>query len=63
MKRARLLSVLMVPFDAASLAGCGVNSIPTAEENVKARWADVHHQDGQQASAVHVRPLALFRER
>ena len=26
---------------AAGLAGCGINSIPTAEENAKARWADV----------------------
>jgi len=26
---------------AASLSGCGVNSVPTAEENAKARWADV----------------------
>ena len=24
-----------------SLAGCGINSVPTAEENAKARWADV----------------------
>jgi len=23
------------------LAGCGINSVPTAEENAKARWADV----------------------
>ncbi|WP_174280464.1 LemA family protein [Sphingomonas bacterium] len=26
---------------AAVLAGCGVNSVPTAEETAKARWADV----------------------
>ncbi len=26
---------------AAPLAGCGINSVPTAEENVKAKWADV----------------------
>ncbi len=25
---------------AALLAGCGLNSVPTAEENAKARWAD-----------------------
>jgi LemA protein len=41
MNRNRLLTVLMVPVAAASLSGCGINSIPTAEENVKARWADV----------------------
>jgi LemA protein len=26
---------------AGMLAGCGINSVPTAEENAKARWADV----------------------
>ncbi|MGH6616861.1 LemA family protein [Sphingomonas sp.] len=26
---------------AVMLAGCGINSVPTAEENVKAKWADV----------------------
>ena len=26
---------------AATLAGCGINSVPTSEENAKARWADV----------------------
>jgi len=26
---------------AGALAGCGINSVPTAEENAKARWADV----------------------
>jgi LemA protein len=36
-----LMSVFLVPVAAVSLAGCGVNSIPTAEENAKARWADV----------------------
>ena len=29
---------------AAGLAGCGVNTIPTAEENAKAKWADVQNQ-------------------
>lgn len=26
---------------AATLGGCGLNSVPTAEENAKAKWADV----------------------
>lgn len=26
---------------ATALSGCGINSVPTAEENAKARWADV----------------------
>jgi LemA protein len=35
------MSVFLVPVAGLSLAGCGVNSIPTAEEEAKARWADV----------------------
>ncbi len=41
MNRNRLLTVLLAPVAAASLSGCGVNAIPTAEENAKAKWADV----------------------
>jgi LemA protein len=36
-----LMSLFLAPVAAVSLAGCGVNSIPTAEEEAKARWADV----------------------
>jgi LemA protein len=32
---------LIAPVAAVALAGCGINSIPTAEENAKAKWADV----------------------
>jgi LemA protein len=31
----------IAPLAAVSLAGCGINSIPTAEENAKAKWANV----------------------
>lgn len=31
----------IVAVAATSVAGCGINSIPTAEENAKAKWADV----------------------
>lgn len=31
----------VVLIGAATLSACGLNSVPTAEENVKARWADV----------------------
>jgi LemA protein len=34
-------TAFLVPVAAVSLAGCGINSIPTAEEEAKARWADV----------------------
>ncbi|MEA3033753.1 MAG: hypothetical protein QOH86_1769, partial [Sphingomonadales bacterium] len=37
MNRKRLAALLLAPVAAASLSGCGINSIPTAEENVKAR--------------------------
>jgi LemA protein len=37
----RLLSALAVPALAISLTGCGINSVPTAEENAKAKWANV----------------------
>ena len=30
---------LFAPLAALSLAGCGLNSVPTAEENVTAKWA------------------------
>jgi LemA protein len=36
-----LATALMLPVAAVSLSGCGVNSIPTAEEQAKAKWADV----------------------
>jgi LemA protein len=41
MNRTRLMTALLAPVAIVSLSGCGINSIPTAEENVKARWADV----------------------
>jgi LemA protein len=41
MNRTRFATWMLAPVAAASLSGCGVNSIPTAEENAKAKWADV----------------------
>ena len=32
---------LIAPLAAVSLTGCGINTIPTAEENAKAKWANV----------------------
>jgi len=32
---------LLAPLAALSLAGCGLNSVPTADENVKAKWGDL----------------------
>jgi len=35
-----------------SLAGCGINSVPTAEEEAKARWADVQSAYQRRADLV-----------
>lgn len=37
---------------AASLAGCGINSIPTAEEQAKAKWADVQAAFQERANLI-----------
>ena len=37
---------------ASALAGCGINSIPTAEENAKARWADVQNNYQRRADLI-----------
>ena len=37
----KLIKFLMVPAVAFSLSACGINSVPTAEEQAKAKWADV----------------------
>ena len=34
------------------LAGCGLNSVPTSEENAKARWADVQTNYQRRADLV-----------
>jgi LemA protein len=43
---------LLVPVAAASLAGCGINSVPTAEENAKAKWADVESSYQRRADLI-----------
>jgi LemA protein len=35
-----------------SLTACGINSVPTAEENAKAKWADVENQYQRRADLV-----------
>ncbi|WP_374527954.1 LemA family protein [Novosphingobium sp.] len=37
---------------AATLAGCGINSVPTAEENAKAKWADVQAAFQERANLI-----------
>jgi LemA protein len=52
MNRTRLKAVLLAPVAAASLAACGINSIPTAEEEAKGRWADVQNQYQRRADLI-----------
>ncbi len=42
----------MAAVGAATLAGCGINSVPTAEEEAKARWADVESAYQRRADLV-----------
>jgi LemA protein len=50
MNRIRILAIL-API-ALFLAACGVNSIPTAEETAKARWADVQNNYQRRADLI-----------
>ena len=52
MTRTRFSTLLIAPVAVASLSGCGINSIPTAEENAKARWADVQAAYQRRASLI-----------
>ncbi len=42
----------LVALAATSLAGCGINSVPTAEENAKAKWGDVESAYQRRADLV-----------
>jgi LemA protein len=50
--RQSLSKVVFLSAAAATLAGCGINSVPTAEENAKAKWADVESQYQRRADLV-----------
>ncbi len=50
MTRTRLIAVLAPVL--LFLSACGVNSIPTAEENAKARWADVQASYQRRANLI-----------
>src|SRR3954462_13768693 len=43
---------LLAPLAALSLAGCGVNSVPTAEEQVNAKWSDLQADYQRRADLV-----------
>ncbi|WP_294394527.1 LemA family protein [uncultured Sphingomonas sp.] len=48
----RVSPALLAPVAALALGGCGINSIPTAEENAKAKWADVQNQYQRRADLI-----------
>ena len=50
--RSDLAKFLLVPVAAVSLASCGINSVPTAEENAKATWADVQAAFQERANLI-----------
>jgi LemA protein len=43
---------VLAPLAAVSLAGCGLNSVPTAEENVNAKWANVQSEYQRRADLI-----------
>lgn len=48
----RLLALIAACGVALSLAGCGVNNVPTLEEQAKARWSDVQNQYQRRADLI-----------
>ena len=46
------MRVAIVLAAAMPLAGCGVNSVPTAEENVNAKWGEVQNQYQRRADLI-----------
>ena len=51
-RRLSLAPALLAPVAALALGGCGLNSIPTAEENAKAKWADVQNEYQRRADLI-----------
>jgi LemA protein len=48
----RLLAAMAALGVALSLAGCGVNNVPTLEEQAKARWSEVQNQYQRRADLI-----------
>jgi LemA protein len=46
----RFSKILLPLFGALALSACGINSVPTAEEEAKAKWADVQAQYQRRAN-------------
>lgn len=52
MKFSAVSRILIVIAGALALSACGVNAIPTAEENVNAKWADVQNAYQRRADLI-----------
>jgi LemA protein len=52
MNRTRLMTAFLAPVAIVSLSSCGINSIPTAEEDAKAKWANVQNQYQRRADLI-----------
>jgi LemA protein len=48
----RIVRSAIIGAAALSLAGCGINSVPTAEENAKAKWGDVQAAFQERANLI-----------
>jgi len=48
----RLVAISLLVVSAASLSGCGVNTIPTLEERAKAAWSEVQNQYQRRADLI-----------
>ena len=48
----RALAAVLLLFLLALLAGCGINTIPTLDEQVKAAWAQVQNQYQRRADLI-----------
>lgn len=48
----RFSLALLAPVAAIAVSGCGINSVPTAQEEAKAKWADVQTQYQRRADLI-----------
>jgi LemA protein len=46
------MTAFLAPVAIVSLSACGINSIPTAEEDAKAKWANVQNQYQRRADLI-----------
>ena len=52
MTAARRPGTFLAPLVALSLAGCGLNTVPTAEENVNAKWGNLQSEYQRRADLI-----------